>query len=451
VSKRLSFSAQFLVFSLVVLVGGMVTLGVWMQNEIEQVVADRTAHVTALYVDSFVAHHAVALAEAESPPEAHLQALDLHLSTSLGSDFVTFKLWVRDATIVYSTNPDLIGRTFEFDDDLARAFGGNVVSRITDLTGPENVEERQFGDSLIETYAPVWDEESNEVVAVAEFYQRPHTLVADIQGAQTRGWLIVAGATILMYLLLVGITRRVSRVVSTQQNEVEANVTRLSNLLDHNQRLRERMGEAAGSATALNEEYLHEIAADLHDGPAQDVSLALLRLEELDIEEKADGVKIREALQAALTDLRAIARGLRLPEIAPLSPEKTIGRAIRDFERLTGTAVETTYGNLPQTVSLATKITIYRVLHEALSNSYRHSDGSARKVTATSEHEYLVLEIADSGPGFDVESAITDTTLGIKVMRERVEMLGGSFEIDSSPGSGTVISARLPTRSPADD
>jgi signal transduction histidine kinase len=446
--KRLSFSSQFLVFSLLVLVVGMVTLGVWMQNEIQRVVTGRTAHVTSLFVDSFVAHHAVAIIESDSSPEEDIQALNLHLSTDLGREIVTFKLWSQDGTIVYSTSPALIGRTFEAEDELLQAFGGDVVSHLTDLTGPANVEERQFGDTLIETYAPVWNEDTGRVIAVAEFYQQPHALVGDIRRAQLRGWMFLAGATVLMYLLLVGITRRVSRVIRSQSEEVEATVKDLSQLLKHNQHLRERMGEAAEAATALNERYLHEIAADLHDGPAQHVSLALLRLEDLNANEGHDTAMTRSALETALADLRSIARGLRLPEIAQLSPEATIRRAVRDFERLTGTRVTVRCENLPAVVPLATKITIYRVLQEALSNSFRHADGNGavRTVAATSAGGDLVLEIADTGPGFDVNQAMTEKTLGIKVMRERVEMLGGRLEIDSSRETGTRIDARLPIR-----
>ena len=453
----MTFSGQFLLFSLVVLFAGMITIGLWVQREIRQVSIARTAEVTALYVDSFVAHHVQDLDDNTGLDGASARELDEHLKgTALGQGFVTVKLWARDGTILYSTNQELVGQAFRTDDDLRRAFGGEVVSRISDLSEPEHEQERLMADSLIETYAPIYLSGTAEAVAVVEFYQRPDALLSDIRSAQGRGWLIVAAATVVMYLMLVGLARHASRLIQSQRHELEDNVAWLSDLLTQNRALQERMRGAAGKVTALNERYLHRVSADLHDGPAQNVALAKMQVEALDNttysgSEVPDLTTIGSALGAALTDIRLISRGLRLPEIGNLSPADAARRAVRAFEQTSRTDVEIEFGDLPDHAPLSVKITLYRVLQEALANSYKHASGATCTVTMTATETDLALEIADDGPGFDPGATPRDGSLGLEGMSERVEVLGGSFEITSAAGQGTRVRVCLPLQGDVDD
>jgi signal transduction histidine kinase len=447
----MNLSGQFLLFSLMILVAGMVSIGLWIQREIEEAVTHRTAEVTALYVNSLVSPQLQSLDDDSLLSPADVEAFDLLLTeTALGSDIVAFKLWAADGTVLYSPNDALIGQTFDTHPELERAFAGEIVAELSDLSKPENVYERQLWELLIETYAPVRLEGSRQVVAVAEFYQNPDHLLGEIRSAQLRSWLFVGAATLVMYLLLVGIVHRVSNIIESQRRELEGNVTRLRDLLAQNRRLQDRMQAAAGRTTALNERYLHRISADLHDGPAQNVSLALLRLEDLDRNvgnlpsDDQDLNTVRSSLDSALTDLRSIARGLRLPEIEDLSPADTARRVLKDFERATGREVEFQHQEVPIDAPLPLKITIYRVLQEALANSFRHANGASQKVTMTSKGNDLNLEIVDDGAGFDPQSAHGDEALGLIGMRERVELLGGRFEVANRTPTGTKLLVSLP-------
>jgi signal transduction histidine kinase len=452
---RLSFAGQFLAFGLVVLLGGMLTIGFWIQREIKEAVTNRTAGVTSLYVNSLLAPHVESLRNGPMLTEEAVAAFDhMLLETGLARDIVAFKIWAPDGTVLYSPNRALIGKAFPVESHLSEAFGGGVVSHISDLGEPENVYESQLWDSLIETYAPVRLDGTTRPVAVAEFYQTPDALLDEIRDARLRSWGIVGLATVVMYALLAGIVGRASRVMESQRRELEENVTRLGGLLEQNSELQNRMRKAAGRAAALNEQYLRRISADLHDGPAQDVSLALLRLEGL--EEHSDDSDnqeqnrrqeahtIRRALQSAMADLRAIAAGLSLPQLEQLTPAETAHRVVADFERVTGTSVNIDASSAPVDASLPHKITIYRVLQEALANGFRHAPGASQRVTLRTDGEDLVIEVADDGPGFDPEAASGNGSLGLAGMRERVEMLGGRLDIESGSRRGTIVTAHIP-------
>ncbi len=277
--------------------------------------------------------------------------------------------------------------------DLARLL--DLISGFTNLTEAENAYEAQRWDRLIETYAPVRLVGSGETIAVSEFYQIPSPLESDIRAAQLRGWTMIAGATAIMYLLLLGIVRRASNLIVGQRAELEENVERITATLNQNRDLQERVQGAAVRTAALNERYLRRISADLHDGPAQNVALALLRMESI-----AQGVKaasngksvgnavrdlntVEKALNGAIDDLRAVARGLRLPEISGLSPGETVDKVIGEFRRLTRSVVELTVTDIPATAPLPIKITLYRVLQEALANSFKHAQAETITVRLT--------------------------------------------------------------------
>jgi signal transduction histidine kinase len=108
-------------------------------------------------------------------------------------------------------------------------------------------------------------------------------------------------------------------------------------------------------------------------------------------------------------------------------------------------AVELKLDNVPEQSSLPVKITVYRLVQEALNNTFRHAGGVGQQVQVSQEGAQLLVEISDQGPGFDPEQAASqDGRLGLRGMRERVESLGGSFQIRSSLGQGTTIEASLP-------
>ena len=346
---------------------------------------------------------------------------------------------------------------FPIEGGLEKAFDGDVYTEISDLNREENVYEQQEWPQLIETYAPVRIEGEGKVIAVIEFYQTMDELKGEIHAAQQRSWVMVGVSTVVIYLLLAGLVSRASNTILSQQNDLQEKVAQLTGLLELNKQLHSRVSRAANRTTALNERFLRRIATDLHDGPGQDLALALLRIDELAdvcatcmvslVKRKAandDFSTIRSALQSALTDMRAILAGLRLPEIGQLSITETAERAVRDYERKTNAAVGLTVSDVPVEAPLSVKITLYRILQESLANGFRHADGAGQRVNIAGKEGQLIVEISDDGPGFKKRDVLADDHLGLVGMRERVEILGGTFEFESAQNNGTLIRSSLP-------
>jgi signal transduction histidine kinase len=227
-------------------------------------------------------------------------------------------------------------------------------------------------------------------------------------------------------------------------------------LPNQNQELHARVRRAAASVATLNEGFLRRIGAELHDGPAQDLSLALLRLdtvvgyceagqESLYGEPAAAQLRtIQSALEHALQEIRSIAAGTSLPYLGELSLAETVTHAVRAHERRTGTKVVLQSENLPEQSVLPIRITLYRLIQEALNNAYRHAGGVGQQVWVTVSAQQVQVEVSDQGPGF-VVAPYDDANghLGLLGMRERVESQGGRFQIESAPDHGTRVRAWL--------
>ncbi len=460
VFARFSLFQQMLAGGVVVLLAGMLIVGTWVAREIESGVVSQAGLVTGLYVASFVSPRLQSLAGGGSLPDVDRDDLDRLLSaTPLGQRIVMIKVWAPDGRILYSNDRTLIGRRSQETAMLAAAFAGRTHSRIIDLADPEHRVEQQRWSRPIETYVPVRRASNAEVIAVAEFYQQSDDLMQQIGAARLRSWLMVGAASLVMSLLLGGLVRRASDTIAAQQGELREKVTQLTATLAQNEKLRERVQRAGARTTALNEQFLHRVAADIHDGPSQGVALALMRLEpmmELCVACQAVTGKerdlgdefstLRSALQSALDDLRAISKGLHLPEIEQLSLSETAQRAVRDYERKVGAGPKVTVEvrHLPEQVTLPGKIALFRLLQESLANGFRHGGAANQRITLKTRDGDLLVEVADDGKGFDSRIADREGHLGIAGMRERVEVLGGTFSVNSAPGRGTVVRASLP-------
>jgi signal transduction histidine kinase len=121
-----------------------------------------------------------------------------------------------------------------------------------------------------------------------------------------------------------------------------------------------------------------------------------------------------------------------------------VARVLRDFQGKTGVAIPFTNNAKDVDTSFRVKVALYRILQESMANAFRHAQCKGSRVELTGDFKYLTLEISDSGPGFDPEAASKKGRLGLRGMRQRVEMLGGSFEVSSVVGAGTVTTMTLP-------
>ncbi len=448
--QALSTSTKFAVIASLVIGLGMSILGFWVSSRIEAGVVHHTAGTLALYVESLIEPHRAELIRGSQLSAPAIAALDRTLK---GGDAATriigAKIWSPEGRVLYSTYREQIGKTYPVTPELRRAFEGHIEAELDATDEAENEFERKLNKSLFEVYVPVRTPGGAKVEAVAEVYELADTLMSDIRAARLQSAVVFGLLGLAMFASLSGFVNRASRVITAQQDALEARVVQLSQLLEHNRDLQKRVVEASQMSVETGEQTLNRVSAELHDGPAQLISLALLRLDDVTSASTDDASRgrVRTSLEEALREIRQISAGLALPELERATLVEALDLAIATHERRTGTVVETAYGeDLPRHLPAHVVTCIYRVVQESLANAYRHAGGAGQRVTVAWSAGFLALSISDRGPGFDMDGRRADTNkLGITGMRHRIEALGGELSVVSRPGEGTILTARLPT------
>ncbi|TPM99808.1 sensor histidine kinase [Mesorhizobium sp. B2-1-3A] len=444
--SELSLALQFLVAGGFGLLAVMLVVGTWVTTQIRDGVMRNSAATTALYVDSVIAPLLPDLRKSEELSEAVKQALDETLGQgALGKRLVSFRLWRRDGTVLYAKDAALIGRRFNLTDNLLSAFQGNVTAQF-DTFDEDERKEQAVGVPLLEIYNPVREPWSGNVVAVTEFFEVASDFKATLASALLSSWLVVAGTTLTAFLLLSGIVLRASRTIDDQRGALRHQVSELQDLVTQNSALRQRVQRASRRATALNERYLRRIGADLHDGPAQLVALAALRMDSPVFSDDGHSTEsrstevamIRKTLEDAMREIRGICTGLVLPQIETAAAKEILRLAVDEHERRTGTSVRLTVPKHLPEPGASEKISIYRFVQEGLNNAYRHGRAKDQTVRAGMKNGRLFVEVSDSGPGFDPARV---EGLGLAGLRERVESIGGQFQtLTGAQGTRLVIS-----------
>ncbi|MBZ9884402.1 sensor histidine kinase [Mesorhizobium sp. CA10] len=442
----LSLAWQFVIAGGIGLLAVMLVVGLWVTSQIRDGVLHNSAATTALYVDSVIAPLLPDMRKSQELDDTVKRALDETLGQgALGKRLVSFKLWRRDGTILYSKDASLIGKQIRPNANLIAAFAGNVMVKYNRLEDEEDDKERSMGVPLLEIYNPVREPWSGDVVAVSEFYELSGDFEESLHSALLWTWLVVAAATAAALALLSGIVFRGSRTIVTQQAALEAKVSELQTALAQNSSLRQRVQRASRRATAINERYLRRIGADLHDGPAQLVALAALRMDSPALVDPATSSTLREAeiagihktLGEAMREIRGICNGLVLPQIEAQAIADILRLAVAEHERRTSTKVLLTLPERLPELGTSEKISVYRFVQEGLNNAFRHGKGKGQQVRATTKGGKLLVEVMDSGPGFDPARS---EGLGLAGLRERIESIGGQFETLSGPeGTRLVI------------
>ncbi|MEZ5913905.1 MAG: sensor histidine kinase [Paracoccaceae bacterium] len=444
-----SLAGQFLIAGSVVMAIAALIIGNWVERRIEQGVVQSSAISAALYMESFISPLSQELADDAGLSEPARTALhEIFETTALKTRVVSYKIWKEGGLIVEASDPALRGGRFEPGEELLAAWNGAVGASFEDFEDGEDDGEAALGIPLLEVYSPIRELWTGEIIAVAEFYERADELARELADAKRNSWLIVAGVFATSGALLFGIVGAGSRLIERQRMTLQDQLAESRRMSEQNLRLRERVMQAAQRSTAQSDRVMQRIGQDLHDGIAQHLSLASLRFEEAAPADAENAETVRVAMAAAMRELRAISRGLALPDIDQLDPHALVTRAVEDHRKLFRSNV-TVENALDAALPLdePAKLCIYRFLQEALTNAARHGEADAIAVNASHSGATVTVEVSDNGKGFAPETPrlVGDTGgQGLMSLRDRAETLNGQVSIRSRPGQGTAIELTLP-------
>lgn len=444
-----SLLGQFALAGGLVMTVATVIVGAWVSQRIEQGVVQNSAAAAALYFEGFVAPLSSELAvDGELSEPARVALHEIFFGPALGDRVVSYKIWKENGLVLDASNEDLRGQVFLPSDDLLAAWEGRVAASFEELNDDEDASEAELGIPLLEVYSPIRETWTGEIVAVVEFYERADTLADELRDAKRTSWLIVASVFAASGLLLFSIVRAASRLIFQQRQELETQLAESQRVSSQNLVLKDRVMAAAQRSTAQADRVMQRIGQDLHDGVAQHLSLASLRFEAAKPQDEGNASTVRQAMQTAMTELRAISRGLALPDIDQLDLGETLDRAIEDHQNAyngdIANAVDVPMG---LAAPYPIKLCAYRFVQEALANATRHAEATIIRVRASVSDGALEVRVEDDGKGFDVSSVSSvrlDGGQGLLGLRDRAETLNGSVELNSSASEGSVVKLILP-------
>jgi signal transduction histidine kinase len=195
------------------------------------------------------------------------------------------------------------------------------------------------------------------------------------------------------------------------------------------------------------EEERRRLRRDLHDGVGPTLAGLTMQLGAVRtlVHTEPDAVadrlgRLQEAARGALDTVRRLSHGLRPPALDELG----LGGALRALAGSLGLAARFPDDDPPR-LPAATEVAVYLIASEALHNVARHAGAADVEVSVRVADGEATLVVRDTGPGLD---ASRPAGVGLAAMRERADELGGSVVVDSPPGGGTTVTARLPARDP---
>ena len=356
---------------------------------------------------------------------------DLVQGEVLSNSVIRVKVWSRDGTILYSDQPQLIGKRYQLAPDEKELFAkGGAEAELSDLSRPENRFERQER-KLLEAHTPIRTPDGHQVLF--ETYQRFSSVSAN--GAR----LLKALAPPLLGGLLVLLLFQMPLA------------WRLAGRLQRGHREREAL---LASAIEASTEERRRIASDLHDGVVQDlagVAFGLAPLAEDADRRGADGDA--RVLHNSIDHLRQGVRDLRtlLVEIHPPSLESAgLEAALNDLLsplKAVGILTELHVDD-SATATSGRDALIYRVAREALRNVQEHAGADRVRIELTRpEPETTRLVVADDGRGFsedDRERRGEEGHVGLSLLEGLVRQSDGTLAVDSQPGEGTTVRLEVP-------
>src|SRR5262249_18786521 len=221
--------------------------------------------------------------------------------------------------------------------------------------------------------------------------------------------------------------------------------------LGHERRLAQsesRLRTLSAQLMNAQEEERRSIARDLHDEMGQVVTAMTLDLQRAaqagDPDKK--GELIARSLRGAerlLDSIHEVAGRIRPTLLDDLGLKDAVQSFLSDYEHRTGLAVHAQLQFENADVPAVVSENVYRILQEALTNVAKHARANAVAVSLSVDARRATLTVCDDGAGFE-PAAVDGQRLGLLGMRERAELLEGTFTVKSQPGRGTEVAVSLP-------
>ena len=249
--------------------------------------------------------------------------------------------------------------------------------------------------------------------------------------------------------------------LQSDKSHLERYQSALQEMQTGNQSIGEVSSKVSGGSNApmANVEMLvnaqeaerQRLSRQMHDGPAQALSNFILQTEIamrlLDVDPaqaKEELGSLKSSAMGTFQKVRNFIFELRPMMLDDLGLIPTIRRYADAFKEQAGMDVNVTISGNERRLEPYLEVMVFRAIQELLGNAARHSQATLLKLNVDLAENMIRVSVDDNGRGFDIDAVQQEQNLGLKLIRERTEMLGGSFDVDAAVGKGSRISFSVP-------
>jgi two-component system sensor histidine kinase DegS len=195
------------------------------------------------------------------------------------------------------------------------------------------------------------------------------------------------------------------------------------------------------------------LSRQMHDGPAQalsnfilqsEIAMKLLDIDPAQVRNELNNLKV--SAMSTFQQVRNFIFELRPMMLDDLGLAPTIRRYAAAFKEQAGVEVNVTITGNDRRMESYIEVMVFRAMQELLSNSVHQNQATQVKVQLDMGDNLVKLSLDDNGKGFGTDALGKEANLGLKLIKERTEMLGGTFEINSSPGKGARVTLSIPAQ-----
>jgi signal transduction histidine kinase len=245
------------------------------------------------------------------------------------------------------------------------------------------------------------------------------------------------------------ITKRKAAEASLRQSR-----RHYSQLLEKSGCLQEQLRRLSRQVLSAQEEERKEISRELHDVIAQALTGIIVQLAALKAEAALDThgldrkiVRMQRLVEQAVHIVHQFARELRPAALDDLGLIPALHSFMKGYNTRTGVHVHLTAFAEVEQLDTVKRTVLYRIARESLTNVARHAHATRVDVSIQRLPDGIAMKVKDDGKSFHVERVLRGqggAGLGLLGMRERAEMVGGTFCIESTPGQGTTVKVEIP-------
>lgn len=198
----------------------------------------------------------------------------------------------------------------------------------------------------------------------------------------------------------------------------------------------------------IQHQTLTYLAQEIHDNVGQILSLAKIQLSSFKEGDPVDFPLLhdaRENVARSLQDLRSLARGLHAGKIRSFDIRQAIDEEVQRITRASALSISVTSEGSERAIGDDKQLILFRIIQECLNNCLKHAQATNVNIGFNWYPNQLRVRVRDDGQGFDAETALQHSTgLGLQNILNRARVTGGTGDIRSRPGEGTVVTVQIP-------